>query len=102
MKATLTALELAKASRDCLRRINGALEEATKRLSQLTQEHPVTPRIATAIEQIQTAMKTADTTKKVASRIAFAALCTGPEAVFELGDIELATLSYGIEPAQIT
>lgn len=99
MKATTTAIDLAASSKETLLRIGEAVTEATKRLAELTS-HPdaKTPRHATAIVQIQEAMKFADATRKTVARLAGAGLSLQPKAAIELGELELAALSYGMLP----
>ena len=89
MKATLSAHE-------ALRRINAELDSATRRLAELNKE-ATTPRTAVAIEQIQQALKNTDTTRRMVSRIAMAAMVTGPEAIFELSDGDISLLTFGVE-----
>lgn len=97
MKVTLSSLECAKSARDALKRVGTAMDDATKRLAELTKKEPPSMRDTVAIEQIQAALKTADLVFKATRRIALAAASVGSEAVVELGDTELAALSYGLE-----
>ncbi len=97
MKAQLTALECAISARNALKRVNEAIDAATKRLAELNKLEDKTTRIVGAIETIQAAMRTADNAHKVARRVALAALAIDPKSTVELGEVELAALAYGLE-----
>ncbi len=103
MKATLTAIQLADAGNETLKRASVAMQEGIKRLSELGDLPEVErrlPRVQTSVDQIQTAMKTADIAAKTVRRLCLAALAISTTAQIELGDLELAALAYGLDVPQ--
>lgn len=97
MKATTTALDLAKSSKEALERIMPAVTDATKRLAELsTHPEAKSARIVTAITQIQEALKFADVARKTVTRLAGAGLAMQPQATIELNELEIAAISYGV------
>lgn len=96
MKATTTAIDLAKSAKETMLRVNEAMATATKRLAELDSGSKIDKRVNAAISQIHDAMKFAEVTARSVKVMASCALALQGHAVVELTDYEVAALSYGL------
>ncbi len=99
MKATALSIEIAKSAKDALVRINAAIEAANKRAKELLADKEAlsTPRIQTAIAQIQTAITAANETHQTLRRIALGCLVLGSGSTVDLTELEILALTFGLE-----
>lgn len=99
MKAAAQAIDVARAAKDAVKRINEALESATKRLNELKADTEAinTPRVQAAATQIQVAIDRSTITARQLRQIAFGALALPPQATVELESPEIDALAFGME-----